>query len=50
MKIPVQSRRNQREDRVNIFDTESGCSTLNNIPFIIKGATSRKEITYAGEN
>lgn len=49
MNIPVQSRRNQCEDRVNIFDTENGCSTLNNIPFIIKGATSRQEVNY-GKN
>lgn len=40
MNIPVQIRRNQCEGFVKIFDTENGCSTLNNIPFIIKCATS----------
>jgi hypothetical protein len=49
MNIPVRSRRNQCEGFVNIFDTENGCSTLNNIPFIIKGATSGWEVNY-GKN
>lgn len=46
MNIPVQIRRNQCEGFVKIFDTENGCSTLNNIPFIIKCATGGREVVY----
>ena len=46
MNIPMQSRRNQCEGFVNIFDTECGCSTLNNILIIIKHATSGQEVNY----
>lgn len=46
MNVPVQSRRNQCEGFVNIFDTENGCSILNNIPFIIKRATGGWEVIY----
>lgn len=46
MNIPVQSRQSQCEGYVNIFDTENGCSTLNNIPYFVQRVMRRQEVNY----